>query len=540
MKKYHYVNQLKICMILLLISSMFCSAPISKHITDDRTEILNKCDERPLKENSISEYIVITKEDIVPVLQPFIEWEMVKGNQLTIIDIESIKEQYDAYDLSAKIRQFLRQSYEQLNNGLKNVLIIANTTDIPMRLIGQDKGYGPLYTDFYYSELTNTDEKSWDSDEDHLYGEREDNFDLIPEICVGRIPFSDPVLVSNVLNNTIYFEQNNDSSYKKNMLMMGAYFWNDTDNAAIMEAIRTMPQLSEWTAITLYEQNDEYYSEYDCDYPLGKDMVYEIWNKYPSSFVNWAGHGTPISAHMLGKNAASFISSFDLSEIKDAKPNIVFANSCNNANPLYSNIAYDCMKQNVIGFIGPSTTSQAASGWHHENDGSSQSFNYFFAERFLSGNATIAEAHQQALMEMNSRGLWYDPDFETFVWGTLYGIPDLSMNAIGIFPQLQIGEIVGGNGITFTICNIGEKEGQNITWDLSISGGKLIKKTFYSGEILSIGIDNSVQVFVPIFGLGLGYFSPQPIITFRASHLGIDTVITSFKVNILGPYIEII
>jgi hypothetical protein len=486
------------------------------------------------------EYIIITREEVIPILQSFISWEITKGNDPCIVTTAYISERYSGYDLPSKIRSFLRETYEQSQYALKNVLLIGDTTDIPMRMISQDKGYGNPYTDFYYSELSYLDEHSWDSDGDNLYGEREDDVDLIPEIQLGRIPFSDPVIVSNILNNTMAFEQNNDSAYKRHMLLMGAFFWNDTDNAHLMEEIKHSPLLSEWTSTTLYEKNDEYSSIFDCDYPLRKEQVYAIWNNHPSAFVNYAGHGTPISVHLLGLEQASFLSSHDISLLKDAKPCVVFANACNNANPSYPNIIFDLMRQTAIACIGPSTVSQAASNWQHENDGSSQSFNYFFATSFLSGDATLSQAHQYALQEMNVRGLWYDSDFETYVWSTLYGIPDLSIQAIGRFPSLHIVSEMGGIGFSFSILNSGEKQAENISWNVTIDGGRNMKTTFFSGVISSLAIGDIVQIHIPVFGFGFGYFSPQPVINCTVKQKGIDTEYSSVKANIIGPYVQLI
>jgi len=408
-------------------------------------------------------------------------------------------------------------------------------------MISQDKGYGNPYTDFYYAELSQPDENSWDADGDYKYGETEDNYDLYPEIILGRIPFSNPSLVSNVLDNTINFEQNNNILYKKHMLLMGAFLWNDTDNAALMEEIKHYPSLQDWTVTSMYEKNKDYHSSYDCDYPLSKENVIAAWNNHSPAFVNWAGHGTPISAHILGLDQPAFISAYDITHFKDVKPAVIFANACNNANPAYSNnIALEMMKQNAIGFIGPSTISQAKSNWQNENSGSSQSFNFLFATSFLSGTKSFGQAFQYALQETYSRGLWHDPYFETLIWGTLYGIPDLSINAIGDFPLLKIENVEGGLGVSFSLLNEGAASAENIAWNVSIAGGRKIISKTQCGNISELQRGMSKTIHISILGFGFGYFSPQPIIQITVKTPNITPISQTVKANIFGPFVSLI
>jgi len=529
-------NTKNIVLCFLLI--FFLINPVSHAV--NISENTNKIEKITSMKSDKYDYVVITKESIIPFIQDFINWEITKGYTVKIVTISWIQQNYEGYDVPAYIRTFLRENYQDTHWGIKNVLLIGNTTDIPMRMVSRDKGYGNPYTDFYYAELSLSDEKSWDADGDYKYGESEDSCDLYPEIILGRIPFSSPSAVSNVLNNTISFEQNNNAMYKKHMLLMGAFFWNDTDNAALMEEIKRQPGLQDWTATTLFENNTDHQSTYDPDYPLSKENVITAWNNHSAAFVNWAGHGTPISAHILGLNQQAFISAYNIKEFKDVKPAVIFANACNNANPAYPNIALEMMKQMAIGFIGPSIISQAKSNWQGENSGSSQSFNFLFAKYFLSGTGSLGESHQYALQEMYNRGLWYDPYFETFTWGTLYGIPDLLINAIGNFPDLNINNIKGGQGISFDIINDGDALAINVSWDISISGGRKIITKTQSGNISALQTNMSETIHVTVLGFGFGYFSPQPTIRITVKTSNITPITQTVKANIFGPFISII
>ncbi|MBS3778180.1 MAG: hypothetical protein KGY50_02665 [Candidatus Thermoplasmatota archaeon] len=487
------------------------------------------------------DYVIITRSSLIPSLSDFIDWQIDKGHTVEIKTISWIEETYDGQDIQMKVRMFLRDSYHSYNHTLQYVLLIGNNEDIPQREIAIDKGYGHPYSDFYYAELTDTDERSWDSDADGKYGELDDSYDLENEIMVGRIPFSDPLLVSRVLENTIEFEGNNNSFYKKHMLLMGAFLWNTTDTAQLMESIRSNPNLDTWTATTLYEKNDDYWSSNDCDYSLTKENVITAWNQNDAAFVNWAGHGTPISTHILGNDNASFISSFEISRFDTVKPSVIFANACNNANPFAeNNLCYTFMKHNAVGFIGPSTLSQSKYEWQHENDGASQSFNFYFSDRFLSGSLNLGESFYFALKKMNDQGLWYDPFFETNTWGTLYGIPDLSITAVGTYPQLQFKELIDGYGLSVNIKNDGIVSAENITFDVTITGGKYVKILPFETSYDMVLPGEMILLDLPIIGFGFGFFSDQPILTVTVHADDITPISTSMKLNILGPFVSLI
>ncbi len=54
-------------------------------------------------------------------------------------------------------------------------------------------------------------------------------------------------------------------AFKKNILLLGAFFWSDTDNAVLMEAKVDQDWMTDWTMTRMYEDAQ---SSYPCDYDL--------------------------------------------------------------------------------------------------------------------------------------------------------------------------------------------------------------------------------------------------------------------------------
>ncbi|HUU82100.1 MAG TPA: C25 family cysteine peptidase [Phycisphaerae bacterium] len=381
------------------------------------------------RSRGLHDYVIITLDSLVSAVSPLVSWETSKGRTVEVVTTSWIDANYSGYDLAAKMRSFLRDKYPSGQWGIEDVLLVGHYDDVPMRRTWQDLGYGKPETDFYYAELSLPDDQSWDADGDHQYGENSDPIDFYSEVNVGRIPWSDAGIVQGICEKSAAYEQNNDAGFKKNILLLGAYFWPDTDNAHLMEAKVDQPWMADWTMTRMYEQNADYWSSFACDYPLLHNNVLSVWANGTYAFVNWAGHGSPTSTHIYGLGAPAFIQAFDSNSLNDDYPAIVFADACSNSDTDYTNIGQVMIKRGAVGFLGATKVAYGAGGWNDPSDGSTQSLDYFFTTSVTSGDYTQGQAHQWALRQMYTQGLWYSVRYEMFEWGALWGNPNLGMAA---------------------------------------------------------------------------------------------------------------
>lgn len=390
---------------------------------------------KTLATQGLHDFVIITKSSLTIALTQLVTWEMSKGRTVSTVTIEWIDSNYGGVDLAQKMRNFLREKYPSGEWGIEDVLLVGHYDDVPMRRTAQDVGYGQPETDYYYAELSLPDNQSWDQDEDGNYGENSDPIDFYAEVNVGRIPWSEAPTVQSICQKSIAYEQNNDPTFKRNILLLGAYFWADTDNAVLMEAKVNQPWMSDWSMTRMYEQNSDYWSTYPCNYPLTHDNVMAVWPAGKYAFVNWAGHGSPTSCHILGLGAPSFIRSSDCPSLNDNYPAIIFADACSNSDTDYLNIGQAMLEQGGVGFLGATKVAYGMPGWNDPSDGSSQSMDYYFTTFVTSGDYSQGQAHQDALRTMYVNGLWYYVKYEMFEWGALWGNPDLKLD---ILPALSI------------------------------------------------------------------------------------------------------
>lgn len=382
-----------------------------------------------LLDEDFHDFVIITLNSLTSSLTPLVDWEIQKGRNVEVVTTSWINTNYDGYDPAERIRNFLRDKYPSSEWGIEDVLIIGHYDDVPMRRAWQDVGYGMPETDFYYAELSLPDDQSWDLDGDHLYGEDTDPNDFYAEVNVGRIPWSDPDIVLNICEKSAAYEQNDDPAFKKNILLLGAFFWDDdpnprTDCAVLMEAKVDQPWMSDWTMTRMYEQG---YSQYRMDYDLRHNNVVSVWSSGSYAFVNYAGHGSPVSSHIWHSTGEAFISSSDCSQLNDDYPAIIFADACSNSDTDHLNIGQMMMWRGGVGFLGATKVAYGCPGWDDPLDGSTQSLDYFFTTSVTSGEYSLGEAHQRSLRIMYTYGLWSNVKYETYEWGAIWGNPDLGM-----------------------------------------------------------------------------------------------------------------
>lgn len=401
--------------------------------------------------------VIITTAALESRVQSLVAFETnVKDRSVAVVTVESINASTPGNDLAHKIRNFLRERYPTSSWGIEDVLMVGHHSQVPMRLVDQSVGYGSPLTDFYFAELSDPDTTSWDSNGDGNYWDNGDSADFYSEVNIGRIPWSDEELVEAICNKSIEYEMNQDPDFKNTILLLGSYFWEDTDTAELMEAIMDLPHMADWNSVRMYEQNSTVHSTFPCDYELTRSNVQSIWPDGKFGFANLAGHGSYQSVHIMGYNSAPFWSSGDCLELGDDYPSIVISDACSTSDTDYTNLGQKMLKQGAVGYVGATKVALGSQGWESPDDGSSQTFDYFFTEGVTSKLQSQGEAHQYALLQTYQMNAWYYNKYEIAEWN-LWGNPTLGMGlAIGSKGSISLDkEKYSVNGtIHFTLRDI--------------------------------------------------------------------------------------
>lgn len=514
----------------IMRDSLVSTEEIAKEIIINYEQAQRWYPSQTIQQRGQYSFVVITLDSLISSVSPLVNWEIAKGNTATVVTVSWIDDNYQGYDLAEKMRNFLRDKYPSSEWGIENVLFVGDYNDVPMRRVWQDLGYGKPKTDFYFAELSLPDNQSWDANGNQRWGENSDPIDFYNEVNVGRIPWSDPQTVLHISQKSIRYEQNNDPSFKKNILLLGAFFWPNTDNAVLMETKVNQPWMQDWTMTRMYEQG---WSSYAMDYDLTYDNVKNVWSSGTYSFVNWAGHGSPYACFRYYPHSQSFVDTVTCTFLNDEYPSIIFADACSNSDADNLNIGKSMLKNGAVGFVGATKVALGQPGWSHPSHGSSQTLDYLFTTYVTSGQYTQGEALQKGLREMYLQGLWAYLKYETFIWAALWGNPTLGMGAVENVPVFEIEDITARFGKIYArATNIGTVEGIDITWNIDVKGGlfNLVKKShqgYYDAVDINQAIDIQTQGF--IFGLGKIDIS-----------IVVSSSVKTCQAILIGPFIYVI
>lgn len=159
--------------------------------------------------------IIITDEEREPYLSEFTEWKNARNIKTRVFLTSDIYSLFMGNDDAEKIKNFIiyaYQAYSGTDFPLEYVLLGGDDEIIPIRGVLIDTGYGTvdyhLPCDLYYSCLDN----DWDANGNSVFGEIDDNVDLIPELAIGRIPAETESEFNNFFNKTHHYAENTNFS----------------------------------------------------------------------------------------------------------------------------------------------------------------------------------------------------------------------------------------------------------------------------------------------------------------------------------------
>jgi len=400
--------------------------------------------------SQLYDYVIVTTENLQTAVSSLVSWKTSVGFSVNVVTNTWIANNYSGSDLPQKIRNFLIDKYSEW--GIEYVLLVGDITDIPMRTCypKANSSTDATPTDYYYADLTG----NWNSDGDGRYGEYgQDNVDWIPEVIVGRIPWSDVSTVSQICQKLVNFE-GDKGSWKNDALLLGAMsnYANEnnngyarTDGASLMEIHKTLIQNSGGSSTTMYEKAGVSPNMNSCSAPLTHSNVISDWSSGQYGMVNWWAHGSSTSAYRKwwatddGDNVPesanpneisweSIVSTSDCASLNDSYASIIFACSCNNGYPEQSNLGKNMIKKGSAGIVSSSRLSWYSIGWQHQNHGGNASMDYYFFYYLINNDDRVGDAL------FNSK-IYYSTHFMYSAWGwvcwqnmfdfNLYGDPSL-------------------------------------------------------------------------------------------------------------------
>ena len=172
------------------------------------------------------EILLITPEAFMNDFSDLIDMYLTQGLRTQIATTQTINTSMTGIDLQQKIRNYIIQEYQ--NNGIQYVILGGDDEHIPHRGFFCEVQSSSLYTDddipadLYYSALDGT----WNDDGDNLWGEIGED-DLLPDVSVGRISFSNSTELANILNKSMMYQENPVLGELTKPILAGEDLWSD-------------------------------------------------------------------------------------------------------------------------------------------------------------------------------------------------------------------------------------------------------------------------------------------------------------------------
>ena len=170
--------------------------------------------------------LVVTKQQWVDAFDDYVAFYQARGLRTRVVSLESITSTMDGRDNAEKLRNYIIQEYEE--NGIMMVNLAGDVPDIPFRglycHVDSGSGYDDsgIPADLYYAALDGT----WNDDNDNRWGEIGED-DLLPEIGIGRMCFSNQNELNNMLHKAMTYQAEPVLGEFRDVIMGGEHLYDD-------------------------------------------------------------------------------------------------------------------------------------------------------------------------------------------------------------------------------------------------------------------------------------------------------------------------
>jgi len=355
-----------------------------------------------IKVNRDGEYenLIITDAQFVDDFEVLISHYLQRGIRTEIVTTDYINSNMSGVDEAEKMRNFIIDQYQ--NKDIQFVLLGGDVEHVTYRGFYCSVQSSSVYeddnipSDLYFSALDGT----WNDDNDDKWGEIGED-DLLPEVSVGRLSFSNSTELANMLNKTTKYQNEPVLGELKDLLLAGEHLYSDpqTWGAQYIELTVGFQDENGYTSNGIPEDSgyEEFYDR-DLGYSWsGYDMIDKI--NEGKSFIHHCGHANYNYAMRLYN---SDITSSNFSQINGITHNfnLIYTHGCI-CGAFDDN---DCIAEKMttldnfaVGFIGNSRY-----GWFNEGqtEGPSAHIHREFIDALYGDKtARVGTAHMESKID---------------------------------------------------------------------------------------------------------------------------------------------
>lgn len=238
--------------------------------------------------------LIITDEPRLPWFADYTAWKESKGISTGIYTTAYIYQNYTGVDEAEKVRNFIIDAYNtwaDTDTPLEYVILGGDDEIVPERGVFGRVGStldNRMPSDLYYSNL----DGDWNANENTIYGELQDDTDMIPEVHIGRFPAETYLEFNNIFRKIMYYVDY--STYSNNIAI---FYGENLNNNPVT-----------WGGdykddVALHLPGDYYYStQYQRDGSYSSTSVFNSIND-GVNVMNHMGHSNETS--LLGQSSST-------------------------------------------------------------------------------------------------------------------------------------------------------------------------------------------------------------------------------------------
>jgi hypothetical protein len=236
-------------------------------------------------------------------VQPLIKHKNNQNVRTVLKTTEDIYKEFQGRDTAEKIKYFIKDAIEKWD--ISYVMLVGNINKLPIRTT-HFRIYHYMYLrilcDLYYADIYDKYNNfcSWDANNNNRFGEcinfiDLDGVDLYPDVNVGRIPCSNLLELSTVVNKIIKYEKRTDGkNWFKNLILCGGDthpgyngYEGEITNNVVAQNMPGFRHITLWTSDNTFNAQS-----------INKEI------NSGAGFLQYSGHGfeTGISTHPPNDN----------------------------------------------------------------------------------------------------------------------------------------------------------------------------------------------------------------------------------------------
>lgn len=226
----------------------------------------------PLKDVRSDDYqiLIITPAAFEDEFEGLREMYLSRGLKSEVATMEDIGNTMPGQDLPEKVRNYIIQEYQGFN--VEHVILGGDVEHVPYRgfycYVQSGSGYSDdnIPADLYYSGL----DGNWNTDGDNLWGEIGED-DLLPDIAVGRMSFSNSSELSAMINKSMSYQDTPVLGEMTNPLLAAEFLYSNPETWG-----------SDYLRLLVGYRDDNGYTTIGIPPDQEIDSLYE-------RYVNWGG-----------------------------------------------------------------------------------------------------------------------------------------------------------------------------------------------------------------------------------------------------------